>query len=67
MNQSDMAHNYSDWITETILNDCTMTGLSLEDPEVRKAIVEGLFRAAAFFNELDQPNPRKSGEISETR
>lgn len=67
MNQSDMAHNYSDWITETILNDCTMTGLSLENPEVRKAIVEGLSRAAAFFSELDQLNPHKSGEVNETR
>lgn len=58
MSRSDMANSYSDWITETIVNDCTMTGLSLEDPQVRKAIVEGLSQAAAFFDELDRPSEK---------
>ena len=58
MSRSDMANSYSDWITETIVNDCTMTGLSLEDPQVRKAIVKGLSQAAVFFDRLDRPSEK---------
>ena len=51
-----MSQSYCDWIIKEIIDDCTHTGLSLEDNDVRRSIITGLRDAAKYIERLANPN-----------
>ena len=50
-----MSDSYTNWIIKVVTDDCTYTGLDLEDPDVREAIISGLRDAAEYIERLDKP------------